>query len=68
MQTSQELASLAPLIPVPAAAKLLGISRSAVYRYASTGDLPARRLGGRIYIVTALLVELISTADARSVA
>jgi hypothetical protein len=55
--------ALPPLLAVPAAAKLLGISRSAAYRYASTGELPTRHLGGRVYIVTALLRELISTAD-----
>ena len=38
------LQSLAP--PV------LGISRAAAYRLVSTGDLPVRRLGGRVYIVT----------------
>ena len=57
------LATLPPLISVPAAAKALGISRSAAYRYATSGDLPTRHLGGRIYIVTALLADLISTAD-----
>lgn len=57
------LNALPPLLSVPAAAKLLGISRSAAYRYAATGELPARHLGGRVYIVTALLRELVSTAD-----
>jgi predicted site-specific integrase-resolvase len=60
------LNGLPPLLPVPAAAKLLGISRSAAYRYATTGELPTRHLGGRVYIVTALLRELVSTADNRS--
>ena len=41
------LRSLPPLIAVPVAAKLLGISRSAAYRYAASGDLPTRHLGGR---------------------
>jgi hypothetical protein len=44
---------------------VLGLSRSAAYRYASSGDLPTRHLGGRVYIVTALLIELISVADNR---
>lgn len=57
------LRSLPPLIGVHTAAPLLGISRSAAYRYAAAGDLPTRRLGGRVYIVTALLIELISHAD-----
>jgi excisionase family DNA binding protein len=55
--------SLPPLIGVHTAAALLGISRSAAYRYAAAGELPTRRLGGRVYIVTALLIELISRAD-----
>jgi excisionase family DNA binding protein len=57
------LRSLPPLIGVTKAARLLGISRSAAYRYAAAGHLPTRRLGGRVYIVTALLAELISSAD-----
>ncbi|WP_020497612.1 helix-turn-helix domain-containing protein [Sciscionella marina] len=52
-----------PLIPVPRGATLLGISRSAAYRYAENGDLPARKIGGRTYLVTALLRELITEAD-----
>ncbi len=45
------------------AAKVLGLSRSAAYRYAAAGELPIRRLGGRVYIVTALLHVLITNAD-----
>ncbi|HET7385313.1 MAG TPA: helix-turn-helix domain-containing protein [Nocardioidaceae bacterium] len=48
------------LIPVPRAATLLGISRSAAYRCASSGDLPTTHLGGRVYVVTARLQELLS--------
>ena len=57
------LAALPPLIPIPTAAKVLGLSRSAAYRYAASGDLPTRHLGGRVYIVTALLAPLVSSAD-----
>jgi excisionase family DNA binding protein len=46
------------LLAVPRAAKILGISRSAAYRLAESGELPVRRLGGRIYVVTAKLFEL----------
>jgi excisionase family DNA binding protein len=66
--SSDVLNALPPLIPVPTAAKVLGLSRSAAYRYAAAGELPIRRLGGRVYIVTALLNQLISTADTRTVA
>jgi excisionase family DNA binding protein len=41
------------LIPVPQAARLIGISRAAAYRFAASGDLPARRLGRRVYVVSA---------------
>ena len=54
-------AGLPVLIPVPRAAKLLGISRAAAYRFASAGDLPTKRLGRRIYVVSAKLREFIQT-------
>ena len=37
----------------------LGISRSAGYRAAATGDLPTIRLGRRLYVPTARLCALI---------
>jgi predicted DNA-binding transcriptional regulator AlpA len=55
------LADLPLLIPVPRAAQLLGISRAAAYRFASTGDLPTKRLGRRVYVVTAKLREFLAT-------
>jgi predicted DNA-binding transcriptional regulator AlpA len=51
------------LIPVPQAAKLLGISRAAAYRFATAGDLPTKRLGRRVYVVSAKLREFIDTED-----
>lgn len=57
---SAGLAGLPMLIPVPRAAQLLGISRSAAYRCAACGDLPTAHLGGRVYVVTARLQELLS--------
>lgn len=54
--------SLPLLLTVPEAAKLLGISRSAAYRLAESGELPARRLGGRVYIVTAQLFAMVGAA------
>ena len=50
------------LIPVPLAAQLLGISRSAAYRCAAAGDLPTTHLGGRVYVITARLQERLETA------
>jgi predicted DNA-binding transcriptional regulator AlpA len=52
-------AGLPLLIPVPAAARLIGISRAAAYRFASAGDLPVKRLGRRVYVVSARLREFI---------
>jgi excisionase family DNA binding protein len=49
------------LLAVPRAAKLLGISRASAYRLASTGEIPVRRLGGRVYVVTAGLRELMAS-------
>jgi predicted DNA-binding transcriptional regulator AlpA len=54
-------ADLPLLIPVPQAAKLIGISRTAAYRFASAGDLPTKRLGRRVYVVSAKLRDFIQT-------
>jgi predicted DNA-binding transcriptional regulator AlpA len=48
------------LLAVPRAASILGISRAAAYRLVATGELPVRRLGGRVYVVTAGLRELVA--------
>jgi hypothetical protein len=50
------------LIPVPRAAELLGISRASAYRYAETGELPVKRLGGRIFVVRDRLRDLLEAA------
>ncbi|QZT54999.1 helix-turn-helix domain-containing protein [Mycolicibacterium austroafricanum] len=49
------------LLAVPRAAAILGISRAAAYRLAASGELPVRRLGGRVYIVTSELQQLIAS-------
>jgi hypothetical protein len=51
--------ALPALISVPEAAKILGLSRASAYRYATSGDLPIRRLGGRVYVVTARLMDIV---------
>jgi hypothetical protein len=56
-------AGLPLLIPVPQAAKLIGISRAAAYRYAASGELPVKRLGGRVYIITAKIRPLIDGTE-----
>jgi excisionase family DNA binding protein len=48
------------LLAVPRAAQLLGISRAAAYRLAASNELPVRRLGGRIYVVTSGLRDLVA--------
>ncbi|GFG97354.1 hypothetical protein MTIM_32330 [Mycobacterium timonense] len=48
------------LLAVPRAAELLGISRAAAYRLVDSGELPVRRLGGRVYIVTARLRDVVA--------
>jgi excisionase family DNA binding protein len=53
------LAGLPLLIPVPEAAKLIGISRAAAYRFASAGELPTKKLGRRVYVVSAKLRQFI---------
>ncbi len=50
------------LIPVPRAAELLGISRASAYRYAEAGELPVKRLGGRIFVVRDRLRDLLEAA------
>ena len=49
------------LMAVSRAATLLGISRAAAYRLVASGELPVRRLSGRVYVVTAGLRELVAS-------
>ena len=53
------LGDLPLLLPIPRAAKLLGISRSAAYRWAASGELPCQPLGGRVYVIIARLKALL---------
>jgi excisionase family DNA binding protein len=52
--------NLTLLLAVPRAAAILGISRAAAYRLVASGELPVRRLGGRVYVVTAGLRDLVA--------
>jgi excisionase family DNA binding protein len=56
---ASEFSRLPALIGVEQACTLLGISRSAGYRAAATGDLPTIRLGRRLYVPTARLCALL---------
>lgn len=58
-----ELDNLPALVSVPKAARMLGIARASAYRYAAAGELPTRRLGGRVYVVTQQLREFITGTD-----
>lgn len=62
LPTSRGLDDLPLLIPIPRAAQLLGISRSAAYRCAASGDLPTTHLGGRVYVVTKRLQQMLELA------
>jgi len=50
------------LVAVPRAAAILGISRAAAYRLALSGDLPTKRLGGRVYFVRDRLRDIMEAA------
>jgi excisionase family DNA binding protein len=54
-----EFSRLPALIGVEQACALLGISRSAGYRAAASGDLPTLRFGRRVYIPTARLLAML---------
>lgn len=60
--TADPMAGLPLLLAVPAAARLLGVSRASAYRLAASGELPSRRLGGRVYVVTSALRSLVEAA------
>jgi excisionase family DNA binding protein len=52
-------------ISVEDAARLLGISRGLAYEAARRGDLPVIRLGRRLLVPRARLLELVGTAEMR---
>lgn len=49
---------------VEEAAELLGISRGLAYQAAATGELPVVRVGGRILVPRARLMEMLGERDA----
>lgn len=62
MTAAVDLDTLPPLLPVPKAAALLGLSRASAYRYAEAGELPVQRFGGRVYVITAQIRYLFEPA------
>lgn len=57
--TTDTIRTLPPLIPLPTAARLLGLSRASAYRYAAAGELPVRRFGRRVYVLRSGLAALL---------
>jgi len=60
--TADPLAGQPLLISVPVAARLLGLSRSTAYRLALAGELPVRRVQGRVYVITSRLRDFVEAA------
>lgn len=59
-----DFSTLPALLSVPRPAVILGISRASAYRFAATGQLPVRRLGGRLFVVTAQLKAFLDGTEA----
>lgn len=49
-------------LTVEEAGELLGISRQSAYRAAAAGELPALRVGRRLIVPTARLLEMLGVA------
>jgi hypothetical protein len=58
----QAYKDLPPTVTVERAGALQGISRGTAYRAASTGDLPTFRLGRRLFVPTAQLLDLLGVS------
>lgn len=54
---------LPALLPIPQAAKILGLARASAYRYAKDGELPVQRFGGRVYVITAKIRHLLGERE-----
>lgn len=57
--TDRANAPLPALIPIPQAAVLLGLSRASD-RYAAAGELPTKRFGRRVYVITNRIGDLLT--------
>ncbi len=58
-------AGLPALISVEKAAEIAGFSRASAYRYVKAGELPSRRIGGRVYVLAAGLRALLTPDTTR---
>ena len=54
-----DLTDMPATMSVPAAAELMGISRSAGYRGVARGEIPSIRIGGRLLVPTAKLYQML---------
>jgi excisionase family DNA binding protein len=61
-----ELNELPPTITVERAARLLGLSRSAAYRAAATGQLPTLAFGRRRVVPTFRLMQMLGMSEEAS--
>lgn len=61
--TKASIDALPALLPVPTAARLLGLSRASAYRYAANGELPTKRFGGRVYVITARIRPILDGTE-----
>jgi excisionase family DNA binding protein len=61
--TTYTISDLPALLSVTRAAKILGLSRSSAYRYVATGELPTKRFGGRVYVITAKIRPLLTGTE-----
>jgi hypothetical protein len=64
VDTRSVTTDLSALIPVPRAAELLGLSRASAYRYAAAGELPTKRFGRRVYVITHRIRDLLDAPGA----
>lgn len=55
--------ALPALLTITHAASILGLTRATAYRYAAAGELPIKRLGGRMYVITAKIRPLIDGTE-----
>jgi len=66
----QEIAPISPadrlVLTVPEAGEILGISRAFAYELVARGELPFIRLGRRVVVPKAALLELVNQATAGS--
>ena len=66
VDTLTDLETLPPTVTVAEAGELLGISRRSAYRAVERGELPVLRLGRRLVVPSAKLLELLGVTTRAS--